>query len=296
MDINLARTFLEVASSGSFILAAKRLHLTQTAVSARIRILEDQLGRQLFVRNKAGARLTDAGERFTRHATTLVQVWERARQQIALPPGRKEGISLGGEHSLWHPLLADWLIWMNRHAGEIAIRSEVDMPMRLLERVQEGTLDLAVVYAPPVRDGLVSELLLEEKLIMVTTHSDGIAEPGRYVYVDWGAHFAINHQAAHPELSNPALTISLGPLALTYLLSVGGCGYFRAGTAQPFLDDGRLRRVQGAPEFSHSAYVVYALQRDNKTMNHVRQGLKTVAQGLARPGLPGRITARTRHV
>jgi len=77
MDINLARTFLEVAANGSFILTAERMHLTQTAVSARIRTLEEQLGRPLFVRNKAGARLTAAGERFVRHATTLVQVWER---------------------------------------------------------------------------------------------------------------------------------------------------------------------------------------------------------------------------
>ena len=60
MDINLARTFLEVLASGSFGAAAERLHLTQTAVSARIRALEDQLGRRLFVRNKAGARLTPA--------------------------------------------------------------------------------------------------------------------------------------------------------------------------------------------------------------------------------------------
>ncbi|MGF6546199.1 DNA-binding transcriptional LysR family regulator [Paraburkholderia youngii] len=55
MDITLARTFLEVSASGSFISAAERLHLTQTAVSARIRTPEEQLGRRLFVRNKAGA-------------------------------------------------------------------------------------------------------------------------------------------------------------------------------------------------------------------------------------------------
>ncbi|WP_420798803.1 LysR family transcriptional regulator [Paraburkholderia atlantica] len=43
--------FLEVSASGSFISAAERLHLTQTAVSARIRTLEEQLERRLFVRN-----------------------------------------------------------------------------------------------------------------------------------------------------------------------------------------------------------------------------------------------------
>jgi DNA-binding transcriptional LysR family regulator len=277
MDITLARTFLEVSAAGSFISAAERLHLTQTAVSARIRTLEEQLGRRLFVRNKAGARLTAAGERFVGHATTLIQVWEQARQHVALPPGREEGVSLGGELSLWYPLLADWLIWMHRECPEIALRAEVDNPMRLLDRVHEGSLDLAVLYNPPQRPDLVSELLFEEKLVMVTSARNGAMKPANYIYVDWGPSFAANHQAAFPELSNPPVSISLGPLALTYLLSVGGSGYFRIGTAQPFLADGRLRLVKRAPEFSWSAYVVYAPRQEGHVIDRVRHGLRTVA-------------------
>lgn len=269
MDINQVRTFLEVAASGSFMLAAQRMHLTQTAVSARIRMLEQQLGRHLFVRNRAGARLTLAGERFMRHATKMVQLWERARQQVALPPGRKDCVSIGGELSLWHPLLADWLIWMNRFCPEIALRAEVDSPARLLDAVQDGSLDVAVLYNPPQRAGLVNELLAEEKLIMVTSSADGKMHSDQYIYVDWGPSFAANLQAAYPDLcSAPAsVSVSLGPLALIYLLSVGGAGYFRIGPAQPFLASGRLRRVKDAPEFSHSAYAVYAAQHDNGTMD-----------------------------
>ncbi|MGF6546200.1 DNA-binding transcriptional LysR family regulator [Paraburkholderia youngii] len=105
-----------------------------------------------------------------------MQVWEQARQHVALPPGREEGVSLGGELSLWHPLLADWLIWMHRECPQIALRAEVDSPMRLLDRVHEGSLDIAVLYNPPQRPDLVSELLVEEKLVMVTSAPDG-AEP-----------------------------------------------------------------------------------------------------------------------
>lgn len=292
MDISLARTFLEVATSGSFISAAQRMHLTQTAVSARIRTLEEQLGRRLFVRNKAGARLTAAGERFVRHATTLVQVWEQARQYVALPPGREEGVSVGGELSLWHPLLADWLVWMHRECPEIALHAEVDGPVRLLDRVQEGSLDLAVLYNPPQRPDLVSELLVEEKLIMVTSAPDGVMNPAQYVYVDWGPSFAANHQAAFPDLSSPPVSISLGPLALTYLLTVGGSGYFRVGTAQPFLSDGRLRRVANAPEFSWSAYTVYTTRREGRVIDRVRHGLRTVASVHDRPGLGHAIGSR----
>ena len=144
-----ARTFLEISDTGSFVAAAARLHITQTAVSARIRALEEQLGRRLFVRNKAGARLTPAGERFLRHARTLVQVWDRARLQVALPQGRTDVVSVGAELALWNPILVGWLLWMKREAPDIALRAEVDTPARLLEAVHAGALDLAVLYDPP---------------------------------------------------------------------------------------------------------------------------------------------------
>lgn len=281
MDIELARTFLEVTASGSFVAAADRLHLTQTAISARIRALEQQLGRPLFVRNKAGARLTEAGERFVRHATSLVQGWERARQHVALPPGRKDVVCVGAELALWHPLLADWLIWMHRVCPEVALRATVDSPARLLDGVQDGALDLAVVYHPVQRPGLVCELLAEEKLVMVATERDARVDPQHYVHVDWGPAFAANHEAAFPALGNPGVAISLGPLALTYLLAVGGAGYFRAGTVRPLLEAGRLHRVADAPEFSHSAYAVHTPERDNDTLTSVRTGLRLLA---ATPG------------
>jgi DNA-binding transcriptional LysR family regulator len=250
MDINLARTFLEVVNTGSFVAAADRLHLTQTAISARIRALEDQLGRRLFVRNKAGARLTPAGERFMHDAATLVQVWERARQRVALPPGRANVASIGGELSLWSPLLADWLTWMRRECPEIALRAEVDTPRHLLDRVQEGSLDLAVLYSPPPQTDLAVELLTEEKLVMVTTSKTAHPEPDGYIHVDWGPAFNASLQAAFPALANPAVSISLGPLALTYMLAAGGYGYFRLSAAKPYLADGRLNLVEQAPEFS----------------------------------------------
>ena len=64
MDTELARTFLEIVSTGSFVRAAERLNVGQTTVSARIKMLEQQLGRALFVRNKAGATLLPPGNSF----------------------------------------------------------------------------------------------------------------------------------------------------------------------------------------------------------------------------------------
>ena len=280
MDISLAKTFLEVVATGSFVGAADRLHLTQTAISARVRLLEDQVGRRLFVRNRAGARLTPAGERFQHYATTLVQVWERARHQIALPPGRANLVGLGGEFSLWNPLLVDWMQWMRAHQPDVAVHAVVDTAENLLERVQDGSLDIAVLYSPPQRSEIVLELLLEEKLILVTTAEDGGVRAEDYVLVDWGEPFTTSHATAFPELVNAGVTVSLGPLALSYMLAVGGAGYFRSSVAQPYIESRQLRVVERAPEFSYSIYAVYSARSAAEDIEPVRNGLRLCASRL----------------
>lgn len=273
MDIAQAKTFLEIAETGSFVAAAAHLNVTQTAVSARIRSLEDQIGRRLFVRNKAGARLTPAGERFLRHARTLVQVWDRARAQVALPQGHTDIVGVGAETSLWNPLLVDWLGWMKREAPGIALRVDVDTSARLLEAVHSGILDLAVLYEPPPQGaGIVVELLHEEKLVLVTTQDgDPMAD---YVDIDWGPAFQASLRAAFPQLSVPAISISHGPLALAYLVETGGSSYFRLSAVRPYLETGRLRQVPTAPEFSHSMYMVYSSRIEQGLTDLVRAGFR----------------------
>jgi DNA-binding transcriptional LysR family regulator len=284
MDITLARTFLEIVAAGSFLRAAERLHVTQTAVSARVRSLEELLGRPLFVRNKAGAKLTSAGEHFMRYAPTLVQVWERARSQVAVPAGRRAVVTVGCESSLWDPLLVDWLLWMRQGAPQLALRVEVGAPEGLIAQVGEGILDLAVVYAPPQRPGLRIELLIEEKLVLVTTARRGAApRAADYVHVDWGPEFAAQQQLAYPGLAGAGVAVSLGPLGLAYLLAAGGSGYFRASVVREALADGRLRRVPKAPEFLYPAYAVYAADAEMDVVTPALQGLRRVAAGETAP-------------
>jgi LysR family transcriptional regulator, flagellar master operon regulator len=278
MDINLARTFLEIVATGNFLRAAERLHLTQTAVSARVRSLESLLGRALFVRNRSGASLTPAGEQFLRYAQTLVQVWERARHQVAVPPGRRALITVGGELSLWDPLLLDWLVWMRHAAPQLALRAEVGLPESLVNQVAEGTLDISVVYAPQHKPGLKIELLIEEKLVLVTTSRSGREHRGAdYVFVDWGPEFTAHHNIAFPELSNAGTFVGLGPLGLRYILEAGGFGYFRLNTVQPYLKEGRLRLVKGAAAIAYPAYAVYSESANMATLTPALAGLRHVA-------------------
>jgi len=278
MDVALARTFLEVVARGSFVAAAQRLHLTQTAVSARVKNLEEQLGATLFIRHKSGTVLTPAGERFVPYASSLLHVWERARHQVALPAGREAVVTLGCAPSLWDPLVLRWLLWMQRHAPQLAVRAEVRSSAVLLEQIGSGTLDIAILYAPPYRPGLRAELLIEEKLVLVSTER-GAREPAAasYVYVDWGPEFSEQHSLMFPHLSRPAFASDFGPLACEYLLAAGGSGYFRRVVVQANLQAGRLHRIAGAPEFAYPAYAVHAEDGDTAVLAPALEGLREAA-------------------
>ena len=271
MDIDLARTFLEIVRTGSFMAAADRLHITQTTVTARVQNLEGQLGCRLFVRNRSGATLTDHGERFASHASQLVQTWEAARRELPLPQGAESVLTLGAEISLWNPLLLNWLSALRDVLPDVALRIEVGEPRSLHERLEQGVLEAVLVHQPDYWPCMQVEQLLEEKLILVRTPHT--AEP--YVYVEWGAHFRQQHDAALPEKARAGLTMDLGPLAIQYLVANGGSGYFRTRVAQPYLENGALIREADAPEFSYPVFLVYSRARKSAPLESAFSVLHT---------------------
>lgn len=279
MNIDLARTFLEIVETGNFNKAAERLSVTQSTVSMRIKALEDEIGRPLFTRSKSGTELTAAGMQFRRYATTLVRVWEQARQEIALPPGFRTVLNVGGQFSLWDRLLVQWIPWMRTALPEVALRAEVGASDGLMRQLSEGLLDIGVMYSPQSRPGMSIEKLLEERLIMVSTQRRAVGEWDEdYVLVDWGPEFRAAHGQAFPDLKTPAVSVGLGALGLQHILSYGGTGYFPMRVVRGYLASGRLFAVTDAPEFRRPAYLVFAQDEGRAEWFHTAlDGLRYVA-------------------
>lgn len=96
MDITLAKTFLAIIEVGNFAKAAEQLYVTQSTISTRIKQLEGFLGQSLFVRTKSGTTLTPAGAQFKPFAEKMLQTWEQACQEVALPQNFEARLSVGG--------------------------------------------------------------------------------------------------------------------------------------------------------------------------------------------------------
>lgn len=276
MDIDLAKTFVEVVSTGSFIKAAENLHVAQTTVSARMRLLEQQLRRPLFVRSKAGAVLTPAGKQFLSFAPTFVQLWQRAQQQVTVPEGHRIALTVGSEVSLWQPLLVEWVKSMRHSHPDIALRVHVDVPQDLITQVASGFVDIAIIHAPQHRPGLAIDLLAEDELVLVTTNLKSNRTGNlRYVHVEWNSDFSQRYAASFSD-NIPSFVVNLGPLALNYILSEGGSGYFRMNAVRPYLKSRKLHLVTGAPRFSFPLYAAHSVNTDASILDTALTALHAI--------------------
>jgi len=258
MNIDHARTFLEVAATGNFIRAGDRLNVTQSTVSARIKALEASLGQRLFERDKAGARLTAAGRQFQRHAENMVRTWQQARHELALPSGYRGVFSFGVQSGLWHGMGLAWMTWLRVHQPELALRASTGSAQDLTRDVLEGALDLAILHDAQPRHGLDVWPYFNDRLILVSDRPRELVRwDPLYIYVDWGDSFRAQHTRAYPVDETPALSVAEGISGLAYLLERGGSGYFPMSMVAACLDDKRLFAVPEAPEFPHQTFLVF---------------------------------------
>lgn len=258
MDIALIRTFLEVSATGSFVNAADRLYVTQSAVSLRVQRLEDTLGRPLFKRSKAGAELTSAGREFERYALSLIKIWEEARQQVAIPEGFTASLTIGAQYSLWPRLGFRWIDRLREQRPTLNIRAELGMPDRLTQFLIQGVVQAGLMYTPQLRPGLAVEKLLDDELILVASWKNPSLDlTGRYAFIDWGPEFVQAHALHLPDLTNPGLTLSLGALGAEYIRRRQLAAYLPARYVKRYLDAGQLHLVPDAPTFPYPVWAVW---------------------------------------
>ncbi|RMG28519.1 MAG: LysR family transcriptional regulator [Gammaproteobacteria bacterium] len=278
MDINQARTFLAIAASGSFLEAARQLHLTQSTVSVRIRRLEEELGVRLFVRNRSGASLTPAGRRFLPHAKRLVLTADQARDEVGLPERYRATLRIGGRIALWEGYLPRWVGWMRRQAPDVVLQNEIGFEEDLMRRLIEGTLDIGLMYTPYHSPGLTVEHLFDETLVLVSSRPDD-REPGDdYVYIEWGPGFYAQHSRSYPDIERPPQVANIGWLGVQLILTNGGSCFLPERMAAPFVQSGRLHVVADSPRFRHPAYVVYPRESDNPVLSLAIDGLRELAR------------------
>jgi LysR family transcriptional regulator, flagellar master operon regulator len=190
MNLEELRTFLEVVESGSLVAASRRLHVTQSTVTARLNGLEDEVGQKLLHRGKGGAELTSAGFKFERYAQVMVQLWRQARYEVSLPKGYEGVCNVGLEFDLWRSVGERFLDHVRTHCPKIAIALWPAEQQQLDRWLKIGLVDIAFCYSPTAGEDFTSRVLMDDELVLVSSSANARAllDAG-YVYVDHGDEF-----------------------------------------------------------------------------------------------------------
>jgi DNA-binding transcriptional LysR family regulator len=146
VEINQVETFLAVATFGGFRRAAEALHVSQPAVSARIKALEESLGVKLFTRSRGGLVVSDAGRTFSPHAEQLLRTAALARQAVhTLQPASASPLQIAAALSISVYFLPDVLKRFQRAHPNVIISIRPGHSKEVLDMVlnEEAEIGLA---------------------------------------------------------------------------------------------------------------------------------------------------------
>ena len=148
MDLRALHYFVVVAEERNVTRAAERLKMSQPPLSAQIKGLEAELGVQLFIRGNRQLTITEAGRLLYRRARQILELSEQARQEVQSTEGLAGDLNISLVEGRAPYLLSRWIAGFRQEFPRVAIHLWNGSGDEVMERVQRGLADLALVATP----------------------------------------------------------------------------------------------------------------------------------------------------
>lgn len=175
MDIRQLTYFVHVVEKGSISRAAVFLHIAQPALSRQITVLEMELKQRLLVRNGRGVTTTLAGERLLNHARSILQLFDRAREDMENARlGKVGSLAIGMPSSLSTAIATELIDKLHAELPEAKVNILNGRSTQIQEWILSGRLDMAVLFDAPNSPMLEVHELFEEKLHLYERSSAGL--------------------------------------------------------------------------------------------------------------------------
>lgn len=172
MELRQIRYFIGVSEAGGVLAASRTLHVAQPALSQHIASLEDELGCALFVRTNRGMTLTEAGRTFLEHARVVLADVERAKSAVRnVSAGIQGDVVVGLPTTVAMVATLPVLQATRERYPDIRLKLVESHSGFLREWLQEGRLDLAVLFASTSDPTIEQRPMLEERLVLVSEPS-----------------------------------------------------------------------------------------------------------------------------
>jgi DNA-binding transcriptional LysR family regulator len=281
-------SFLTVAAASSVSRAAKRLHLSQPAVTKQVRALEHTLGVKLLERTARGVRLTAAGEllrSYARRSAALLDECQASLADLAAGDLGKLAIGAGVTTSIFQ--LPAWLRSYRRRWPRVDVRVRTGSSRDVAELVREREVDCGFVTSEIKQRALIVRRLYSEEIVLVAAPSLQLpARPGldSVPLIMFPEHSgfrrflerALAEAGLHPQAKMEIDSVE----ATKALLAIGlGAAFLPAVAVQRELQQRQLRRlaVQGLPRLRR--YTSLLLREDRVPSAALKRFLSVVGDG-----------------
>jgi DNA-binding transcriptional LysR family regulator len=191
MDYDQLASFLEVAKLQSFSLAAEKMFRTQPAISAQVRLLEQECGEKLFDRSGKKVLMTAAGEILHRYATQMLGLQKEALQTIAelnLTPRGK--LYIGANEATCLYVLPKTFAKFKQQYPLVQISIYRNFSHKILQKVHEGAVDLGIVTLPQNADNMEILPVFRDEVQAVVPKDHPLAKK-RSVTVEEFSHYPL---------------------------------------------------------------------------------------------------------
>ena len=173
MDIHHLKIFFEACNEKSFTKAAKKLYISQSAVSIQIKKLEHTLGLQLIERNSKNFKLTFAGKELFKMSQDVFERISRMENEMKKILQYKKGkISIGATHNIGEPILPRIMIEFRKKFPEIEFDLYIKNKESLVKHLKEGPVDIALMEEYFIEDKEIKVIDTDEYPFVVVTSVD----------------------------------------------------------------------------------------------------------------------------
>lgn len=178
-DLRL-KVFCKVAELKSFSKAGEALYLTQPGVTFHIKMLEEEIGAPLFVRQRSGIKLTPAGEILLKHGKEILNLYEQIQREVHGITGTVRGsLSVGMAAIIGHYFMPRIIGAFKKRFPLVEITTHIGNSGDILDSLKNGDFDLALVGGPIGEKSLERELFLQDELVLVVPPDHRWAKTGR---------------------------------------------------------------------------------------------------------------------
>ncbi|MFL9882104.1 LysR family transcriptional regulator [Paraburkholderia agricolaris] len=169
MELRHLKIFCAVAEHGSFTAAADKVHTVQSNITMRVKELESELGRQLFIRQKSGVVITSAGQTFLGYAQRILQLTDESRNALLdtiTPAGH---LRLGSMETTAAIRLPQVLTRYREKYPQVQLSLLTGTTIELIKAIESHRLDGAFVGGLHQNAALLQDEIFQEELVLVSS-------------------------------------------------------------------------------------------------------------------------------